>query len=238
MVLALMPILSVAGAQTLSVVGVVRDSAGAPVQSAEVSILGRRASSDSLGRFYLSLPQADSLSVQVRRLGYESLSFSVTAKDVTDNTLDVVLRRVAEALESVEVSAMSERAKTGLRGFDDRRATGVGVFVTRQEIEKRNATWLADVLRTARGVVMSRNHQLRFTNYQAKNCNPMVWMDGQQARGLSLDAVSAMDVEGVELYQSVSTTPPEFRRANQQTECGTIVIWTKRPRLELQRRKP
>jgi hypothetical protein len=66
----------------------------------------------------------------------------------------------------------------------------------------------------------------------------MLWLDGQQAPGMSLDAISATDVEGIELYQSIATTPAAFRRGNQQQECGTIVIWTKRPILEVKRPRP
>ena len=237
-VAALLPIVAVAHAQTPTLVGVVRDSAGVPVQSAEVSVLGRKAISDSLGRFYLSLPAADSMTINVRRLGYESVSFSVTSKDIADNSLDVVLRRVATTLESVEVTAMEDRAKTSLRGYDERRSRGLGTFVTREEIEQRNTRQLTDVLRQARGVVV-KGKQIMFSQYQNRNCQPMLWLDGQQVPGLPLEAISATDVEGVELYQSLSNTPPEFHRTQGGTiECGTIVVWTKRPMLEVKKKKP
>ncbi|MEK7401211.1 MAG: TonB-dependent receptor [Gemmatimonadota bacterium] len=235
LVMALAPVGVRAGAQTPTIVGVVRDSAGAPIASAEVSVMGRRASSDSLGRFYLSLPAADTMTISVRRLGYESVSFRVTAKDIASNSIDVVMHRVAIALDPVSVSGMEDRARTPIRGFDDRRHRGLGVFITREEIERRNTSLLTDVLRQSRGVVM-RGSQVRFTNYQARNCGPMVWLDGNAAPGLDLSAVSAGDVEGIELYQSIATTPGEFRRGNQQSECGTIVIWTKRPILEVKRK--
>jgi hypothetical protein len=235
--LAIVPFGAGAGAQTPSIVGVVRDSAGLPIALAEITVLGRRATSDSLGRFFLSYPASDTMTVSVRRLGYETVSFSLTAKDVADNSLDVVLRRFASELESVEVTAMDDRSKTLLRGYDDRRARGLGVFVNRDEIEKRNTRLITDVLRQSRGVMIKGN-QVRFATHQAKNCVPMLWLDGQQAAGLDLGAISATDVEGIELYQSISSTPPEFRRGNQQVECGTIVIWTKRPVLEAKRPKP
>src|SRR5690348_1018599 len=114
----------IAAAQTPSIIGVVRDSAGVPIMSAEVSVLGRRASTDSLGRFYLSYPAADSMTVSVRRLGFESVSFSVTAADVKDNSLDIVLRKVAATLDAVNVTEMEERSKTALKGYDERRAKG------------------------------------------------------------------------------------------------------------------
>lgn len=234
---ALMPIAASVSAQAPTVVGVVRDSAGVPIASAEITIRGRRATSDSLGRFYLSAPSSDTMTVSVRRMGYESVSFTVAASDVAKNSLDVVLRRLAATLETVNVAELADRARTPLRGYDDRRARGLGVFVTRAEIEKRHTRLLSDVLRQSRGV-MIRGGQVRFTNHQAKNCAPMIWLDGQQVPGLDLAAVPATDVEGVELYQSSSMTPSEFHRGNRQVECGTIVIWTKKPILEVKTRKP
>ena len=222
-----------AGAQ-LSVVGVVRDSAGAPIVSAEVTILGRKALSDSLGRFILSHPAADVVDVRVRRMGYETVSFSVSAVDAATKALDIVMRRLATALATVAVEEKSPRAMTQLKGFDERREHGDGVFVTREEIEKRNTRRLTDVLRQKRGVIIGRgNTGLRFTRYQSKNCQPMIWLDGSPAPGLDLDAITATDVAGVELYQSLLSTPPEFHRGNAQRECGTIVIWTRRPSVEV-----
>jgi hypothetical protein len=217
--------------QNLSVVGIVRDTAGIPVARAEVTVMGRTVFSDSLGRFFVSHTLTDSIRMSVRRMGYESSSFTLSADDAEKNTVDVVLRRFATTLEAVNVEAMEVRSKTALRGFDERRERGIGVFVGRKEIEGHNTRLLSDVLRQKRGVVMNKG-VLRFVAYQSRNCTPMLWLDGQQAPGMSLDAVSATDVEGVELYQSLSTLPPEFHRGNQQIECGTIVLWTKRPILE------
>lgn len=230
---------SVGGAQ-LTVVGVVRDSAGLPIVSAEVTIMGKKALSDSLGRFHLAHAPADNIEVSVRRLGFENVAFTVSAAEAASKALDVVLRRVATTLAAVDIEARANRARTLLAGFDARRERGTGVFVTRADIEKRNTRLLTDVLRQQRGVILSvvrgvggGARVVRFTTYQSKNCVPLLWLDGQAAPGLDIDAVAATDVEGVELYQSMSITPAEFHRANREVECGTIVIWTKRPIAEL-----
>jgi len=224
-------------AQNPTVVGVVRDTAGAPIALAEVTVMGRKVLSDSLGRFFISYLLTDSVRVAVRRMGYDSVSFVLLSDDASKNSVDVVLRRLASTLQTVNVEEMELRSKTSLKGFDERKRKGLGVFVSRSDIEKRNTRLLSDVLRTQRGVIMTSGRYglrtIRFTNYQGKNCVPLVWLDGQRAPELDIDAVSARDVEGVELYQSMSTTPAEFHRGNTRVECGTIVIWTKRPLLEV-----
>lgn len=225
-----------AGDAQLAVVGVVRDSAGAPIISAEVTIMGRKALSDSLGRFYVAHAAAEEIDVSVRRLGYESVSFTVSAADAASKAVDIVLRRLATALAAVEVEEMSPRAKSMLKGFDARREHGTGVYVTRADIEKRHTRYLVEILRQQRGVILSNvrggGRVVRFSTHQSKNCLPLIWLDGQAAPGLDIDAVSATDVEGVELYQSMSTTPAEFHTTTQSVECGTIVIWTRRGGLE------
>jgi hypothetical protein len=228
---------AIVGAQTPTIVGIVRDSAGAPLAAAEIALGARKTNSDSLGRFYLSFPAADSLTISVRRLGYEEVTFTLTAKQAADKSLEVVLHRVAMTLEAVAVTELADRAKTPLRGYDERRARGLGVYVTREQIEKRNTRLITDVLRTMRGVIV-RGRQIQFATYQSRNCTPSVWLDGQPAPGLYLDAISAAEVEGIELYQSLSATPPEFHRGNQVVECGTIVIWTRRPVFERQMKAP
>lgn len=221
-------------AQNLTVVGIVRDTAGIPIALAEVTVMGRIVFSDSLGRFFAPYTLTDSLRMSVRRMGYESSSFTLSADDAEKNTVDVVLRRFATTLESVNVRELELRSTTALRGYDERRQRGLGVFVTRQDIEKRNTRSLTDILRTQRGVMVTgRSRTLRFTNYQSKNCTPEIWLDGQRTPGLELESVSATDVEGVELYQSMASTPAEFHRGNSTPECGTVVIWTKRPKLEV-----
>ena len=221
-------------AQNLSVVGIVRDTAGVPIALAEVTVMGRTVFSDSLGRFFVLHTLTDSIRMFVRRMGYESSSFTLSAADAEKNTVEVVLQRFATTLAAVTVQEMELRSTTGLRGYDERRRRGLGVFVTRQDIEKRNTRSLIDVLRTQRGVIVTgRSRTLRFANYQSKNCTPEIWLDGQRTPSVDLESVSATDVEGVELYQSMASTPPEFHQGSANVECGTVVIWTKRGKLDV-----
>jgi hypothetical protein len=91
---------------------------------------------------------------------------------------------------------------------------------------------MSDMLRMAPGVQIVRaaaGNGVRFTSGASRrNCPPLVWIDGQKAPGMEVDQIPLSDVEGIELYQGASTTPPQFWQ-NAATTCGTIVVWTRLP---------
>jgi hypothetical protein len=221
-------------AQTPSVAGVVRDSAGRPIPFAEVSIGALRTRTDSVGHFYLAFSQRDSVTVEVRRMGYQLITFSLSAAELAGKDLDVVLNFLPFALPEVMVENPSFRHMTPLAGFDERRARGGGIFLTQQDIARRNTDRLSHILRGERGVVITRGRDgresLRFARAKP-GCMPQYWVDNQRVREFDINDISARDVEAVELYASWASTPGEFIRGPAPT-CGTVVIWSKRPILE------
>jgi len=72
---------------------------------------------------------------------------------------------------------------------------------------------------------------LRFLQHLSKNCVPQYWVDGRRVSDFEIDDLPASHIEGVELYAGPATTPGEFRR--QGVMCGTVVIWSKVPSLNL-----
>ena len=110
---------------------------------------------------------------------------------------------------------------------------GEGHYITREEIESRNTSRLTDVVRNVPGIRIMRTrggNGVRFVSAASMrlNCAPMIWLDGQRAPGMELDEITASDIEGIELYSGPSQTPLRFSQ-NQQSTCGTIVIWTRLP---------
>jgi hypothetical protein len=223
----------VVGAQKPSVAGVVRDTAGRPIALAEVNVGAQSTRTDSVGYFYLSVSERDSVTVDIRRIGFQRLTFTLSASEAVGNNLDIVLNILPFALPEVVVEDPGFRSMTPLAGFDERRARGLGSYVTREDIVRRNTYRLSDVLRQQRGVMLTRTRDgrviLQFALARGRRCEPLVWLDGQKAPGLEIDAVAATDVEGIELYQTMATTPHQFVPAGVLSNCGTVVIWTKRP---------
>lgn len=229
---------ALARAQQNSVVGVVRDSAGVPIPQAEIATAARGPGTrtDSLGRFYLAYPRADSVTLVVRRMGYERVTFTVSSAAAAENSIEITMAAVARALPGVTVDETSLRARTVMEGFDYRRARGSGVYLTKADIATRNTQELSNVLRGQRGVVITRGRTgrptLRFSQWLSKNCAPQYWVDGRRVLAFEIDDIPAGDVEGIELYDGPATTPGEFMRGP-EFACGTVVIWTRVPMLNV-----
>jgi len=218
-------------------VGVVRDVCGAAIEGAAIEAQAATARTDSLGAFRLWTAAPDTLTISVRRIGFATVSALLTARNRQWDTVQVEMEPNTPRLSAVRVNESAARRALGLRDFEERRAEGLGVFITRSEIVARNSSRLSDVLRNKRGVRIVR---LRNGTYGARSvshgdvasaaCAPEIWLDGQRARGLEIDDVLADDVEAVELYESTGSIPFQFTPQSSTTRpCGTIVIWTRIP---------
>ena len=229
-----------ASAQTASMVGTVKDSLGRPIPGAELQVGVASARTDTLGRYYIAFPSADSITVHVRRMGFERVTFTVSARYVAENTVEIRLRQVAQSLAEVEVEDRAPRSRTEMKGFDYRRANATGVFLTHEQIKSRGTEELSNILRGERGIEVVRarggRQTIRFAQWRGKpGCEPQIWVDGQLARGAGIDDFPASSIEAIELYDGPSTTPGEFIRGP-NLNCGSIVLWTRVPLLQDRRR--
>lgn len=218
-------------------VGIVKDSTGTAIEGAVVDIEGATARTNAKGAFQLWTGNIDTLTISVRRLGFIPVSAMVAARNRQWDTVVVEMDANPQILAALTVKGAATRRALGLRDFEERRANGLGIFVTRAEITDRNVFRPSDVLRNKRGVHLVRlangYYGVRFAAYSAGrrgSCTPDIWIDGQMARGMEIDDVSATDIEGMELYESFSSVPFEFTpRSISAGRCGTIVIWTRVP---------
>jgi hypothetical protein len=223
----------VALAQEGALRGIVSDSAGAPIASADVGIasLHKLTRTDDHGRFAFEKIPVGAVELSVRRLGYEPRKLQATVSNTLEFSFNVTLVANPAVLGATDVSA--KRRYQAIEGFHQRRIQGIGVYVTRDDIVARNANLPTDVLRQAAGVqiVRTRTGQgLRFTSASGgrRDCPPTMWIDGQRAPGIEIDELPVDDIEGIELYRGASTTPPQFWHGGGPS-CGTVVIWTRTP---------
>ncbi len=228
--------------------GTVTDSLGVPLAGVEVTIIEgeRRARTDSAGRFVFAVLDAGVYHVSLRRIDYRPITGTVHIADGDSIDLRLRMGLVASRLDTVHVRARTHIDM--LDAFEQRRATGVGVFIARETLRSLDAWTLPDIIvaRTTRvqavrliaggyAVASTRPSTSMSRNCpSAPICYMSVWLDGQQVydpdRGdppYDLSGMRAEDVEGVEIYRSPAETPTEFTGTG--ASCGVIVIWSRDP---------
>jgi hypothetical protein len=219
--------------QASIVVAFVTDTAGRPLEGAEVQVVGTslRGNTDDMGRVALLAVPAGKAVLRVRRLGFAEQTIPIS---VTPGTLDegrYKLLPIAANLRNVTIRASKlkpERyAKTGR--FDEfyrRRSEGNGNFFTREDIDKRAAEKPEDLVRMVPGV---RIRYRGMTPYiQFLRCETVnVYIDGiRSADGFrDFSGLSPLDIEAMEVYQGIATVPPEF--SPEPNDCAAIVVWTR-----------
>ncbi|MEP6494413.1 MAG: carboxypeptidase regulatory-like domain-containing protein [bacterium] len=215
--------------------GVVTDSSGDPIADVAVSIvaLHQATRTNEVGRFTLARLPLGEAEISVRRLGYEPRMVKITiATDV--DSIKLKLTELPEVLSAIATSAPEQHRRQGVEDFYWRRARGIGTFFTKEDILARRASAPSDLLRSTPGLRFVRaggGKGVRFTSpgNGRRDCMPTIWVDGQRAPGMELDDLSPSDIEGLELYQSLASTPAQFYHGGNSTPCGTIVVWSRLP---------
>jgi TonB family protein len=215
-----------------TVSGAVRDSSGAGIAGAEISVAGTalRAHTNAQGEFRLTNVPAGTVTVGVRRLGFVPAVASVVIAGNEAAAVTVIVTPLAQSLATIIVRGDRRFEGYGrLAGFYQRRSrSSGGHFITREQIDQRHPAQLTDLFRSVPGV---RIHSSTFSNvvrFRGMRCAPLVWLDGFPATAgeFDLDALDPYIVEGIEVYLGVATVPPEFRWVRGGGSCGAIVIWT------------
>lgn len=231
-----LPLLAQPGRREL--VGVVRDAAGRPVEGASVEIHGGTARTDAKGAFQLFTGPVDTLTISFKRPGYAPIEALISATRRQWDTVIVEMEQISQRLPGVKVEEdRNRRAYEGLRTFDERKAIGIGLFITRDDITSRNSLRLSDVLQARRGITLVRlsigRMGVRFAQYangsRGRACIPDLWLDGQRVHDMEIDDIGANNVEKMELYDSFASVPSQFGQSRNSVPCGTIVIWTRIP---------
>lgn len=184
---------------------------------------------DSGGRFEHAGPVADTCRIEVQAPGYASRAWTVVLREgerLDDLRLELHPREYE--LPAVEATADTGTRNRGLREFERRRASGHGIFVTPEEIERKRPVTIGDIMRSVPGVTTACDRvtgcYLRMVR-APRGCPAEVFVDGVSATLVIQAETSATDVLAVEVYRSASETPSEFSRV--ERTCGTILIWTR-----------
>jgi hypothetical protein len=217
--------------------GLVTDTSFVPLEGATAELIasGMDVRTAANGRFrMLALPTGQYL-LTVRRLGYSPLStlVSVAASDTVRASF--MLRPTPLSLDRVRINAASEAPS--LTEFEQRRARGVGQFMTESEIHKLNFVGTSDLLRTFQSVAVGTTVVVNTRGFGFHGCPYRVFVDGVPIApllGLDADLPPPGQIAGIEVHTNSATVPLQYATFGGAAGssagggvCGVILIWTK-----------
>ena len=231
---------------TGAITGMVRDSAGLRLGQVAIGVDGvnggePRAATNDSGTYHIARIGIGAMKLIARRVGYAPDTVSVVVVAGEAAHADFVMVTSVHTLPEEVVVADQTRGKMG--PFNRRKARGVGAFVTRAEIEKRQPGSVSELLRYLPGVAVTQKmagepqpvHMQRSVHSSVQSsCVVQLYVDGHPYPNGNVDDFSPTLIEGVEVYRSASEIPADFR--TRDATCGLIALWTRDP--ETARRRP
>ncbi|MDQ8153721.1 MAG: TonB-dependent receptor [Gemmatimonadota bacterium] len=231
---------------TIIVFGTVRNVSGVAVAGADVWIDGttRRVVSNDSGEFRIDQVPSGRVRVMVRRIGFQPDSKRISVKAGDTRQVKFMLDGLLEELDAVIVTARAG-ASGRMQEFWARRMVGIGVFITRAEIERRHPPSTADLFQQVMGVRViagANGESTRLvTGRQSVSASPLnrslasgacqmqYYVDGifMTPGTFTVDEVTPDMVEAIEVFRGPSEIPARFRQRD--TACGLVVIWTREP---------
>lgn len=222
--------------QTGTVRGVVRDAQGTPVSNAEVQWLpsGTVVRSKDDGGYTLTGVPVGAVTVRVRRIGYVVVQRELTVSAQESVAADWRLERAAQQMAVLSVNARKEPSDGRLAGFRarlDKKAGGH--FITRERIEQSGNRNLLDAFRGIPGVRIGSPgrgaNAGRIVRFRSNTCQPLVFIDGFAASATDFDfeSIDLNMVEGIEIYPSANSVPPDLIGPRGLELCGVVAIWSR-----------
>jgi hypothetical protein len=180
----------------------------------------------SQGRFVLSSMAPGRHRVEIRAIGYRPhlLELNLLEGQVLEREFAMVF--TGDKLPEISIEARNSKLLPRFADFERRLQSGLGAYITRDEIRARGYTKMGDALRTIQGVRVNCGaiecdiHMSR----AAPGCAPTFYVDGHLARSFA-ESTPIIDVQGIEVYRGAAEMPGEF--TGDGAMCGVIVIWTR-----------
>jgi hypothetical protein len=212
------------------IVGRVLDhKSGKPLGGARVGIRDTEIQTiaDNSGRFVLSGVPAGMHVLEAELIGYELRAGQIRVLSRETVETDVRLATQPLNLPPLEVTVRSGRL-AGVGFYERRDDYGAqGRFLSRPDIEKKNAQLFTDLLSNQHGLkvdYVGAGQRRVFVN-RGVGCTPMLWVDGVLSDNTNFDIIRPEVVEGIEIYIGANV-PLQFHRA--ASDCGVIAVWTRR----------
>jgi hypothetical protein len=211
---------------------IVLNGQGAPIGNAVIGAGSdsstRSASDGTFGMQWRDHPKSD---LVIRALGMQPMTLPGDEFAAPPAAIAITLDDAGRRLADVNVRATGRRARW-LDEFDARKQAGLGSYVTRADIDKRNPSQAFQMLFGVPGVqVDSRTGRVRSLYPGSLGaCEMTYWVDGVRfadgAGATPLSIIPPTEIEAMEVYPRTSGVPAEF--GGSQSACGVVLIWTRR----------
>jgi hypothetical protein len=227
-------------------IGVFDDATGLPIAGAEIIAVatGVKVTTLETGLVKFVFPGSGTTELLVRKPGYVERMFPAVVSSADTGSFRIVLTPLTQLLPAFVTR--SDTADAGeMTEFERRRATMFGHFLTRDQLDERENSTMAEVLErlggvklkyvgnaaylvTPRGVPSLGTRNVVFK----RDCPSAIMMDGLFIyRGtpaelpFDVNGLIPGNIAGIEFYSGPGTMPPEFNYAG--NACGLLVIWNR-----------
>jgi len=184
---------------------------------------------DRFGEFELTGAGEGQYWVLSRRLGYGELLDGPLYLFPGDTfTVQVRMKPEAIALDGVTARAEGRSRYLTAQGFYRRKSMGNGIFIEREEIERRQPDGISNLFEGRESVEILYEFEGNRIRFRGNRCDPLVYLDGFALEYERFDwIVHPSDVEAMEAYGSPSEVPVEYQ-GRRKAGCGVVLIWTRR----------
>ncbi len=171
--------------------------------------------------------------VVVRKVGYGALETKLSFDANTLQRAMFLSRSIT--LDSVRIVEQ----RPAIPEFEDHKKLGMGKFITRAQLETREGRHLGELLSTLVGVHITGKSPRAYVagsrgprSITSGSCLANVYFDHMLMYGrpgdppFDVNTIPPEQIEAIEYYASATVTPMEYSTLNSQ--CGVIVIWTRR----------
>lgn len=212
---------------------VISSEGGQPVAGARIGMVaGPQTRSNERGEWSLAGAPIGTRMLEVRAVGYYPVRRAVNVVPGSVPSLRFALSTLKAVLDTIKVSA--SRVRFPGSGFEDRRRTGAGRYLTPENIARSGVLATSDIFRTMPGISFNISENGLTKQFRMRgafgSCEPLIFVDGLRMPGLTAADIDAFfspkEVAGIEIYSEASV-PAQFKDYAKRDPCGAIVIWRK-----------
>lgn len=210
---------------------VITEEGHKPIGGAHVGITnGPQTQANDRGEWTLIDAPTGTRMLEVRSLGFYP---EIRRVDVVAGAepMTVSMSTLRHVLDTVRISATRLGFNRDSEGFARRSRTGMGRYITKEQISRRLTIVTSDIFRMVPGVrVLEDGPYGRRILMRGPfdYCEPALFLDGHEVTVFTMSDldgfINPKDIKGVEIYTG-ATAPPQFQPG--MSGCGSIVLWTR-----------